>query len=286
MLAIVGGLVAALMWGTATLSSSRASREVGATSTLAGVMFVGFVVAVPLAVSTGVPTGLGARELAWLAVAGTGNVLGLLLEYRGLRIGKVGVVAALASTEGALAAVIAIAFGETVSLATAVLLAVIAAGVVMASIAADDPGADGSTRERRVTAAAAYGVGAAIAFAISLYATARVGEVVPVAWVLVAARVVGVLALAIPVAAAGRLRLTRSVLPFVVLSGLCELAGFAAFTIGARHGIAVAAVLASQFAAIAAVGAYLLFRERLARVQFVGVAAIVVGVAALAGVRA
>jgi multidrug transporter EmrE-like cation transporter len=43
----------------------------------------------------------------------------------------------------------------------------------------------------------------------------------------------------------------------------------------------VSAVLASQFAAIAAVVSYLAFRERLARIQVVGVATIVVGVSVL-----
>jgi drug/metabolite transporter (DMT)-like permease len=281
-LAIAGGLVAALMWGTATVSSSRASRTVGATSTLAGVMLVGFVVAVPIALASGPPHALSVRDLGWLALAGTGNVLGLLLEYSGLRIGKVGVVAAIASTEGALAAVLAIAFGEHVTLATGVLLALIAFGVVLASVAPDEPG---MRRDRRVAAAAAYGVGAALSFGVSLYATARIGDVVAVPWVLVAARVVGVAVLTVPAAVAGRLRLERSVVPLVVLSGLCELAGFAAFTFGARHGIAVTAVLASQFAAISAIAAYYLFHERLARVQLAGVATIVVGVAALAAVR-
>jgi multidrug transporter EmrE-like cation transporter len=57
-------------------------------------------------------------------------------------------------------------------------------------------------------------------------------------------------------------------------------------TLGARHGIAVAAVLASQFAAIAAVVAYMLFGERVARVQVAGVAAIGAGVAVLSALPA
>ncbi|MGZ4155062.1 MAG: EamA family transporter [Actinomycetota bacterium] len=283
MLAILGGLVAALMWGTATVSSSRASRTVGATSTLSGVMLVGFVVALPIAAFAGVPRNLGIGDVAWLAVSGIGNVVGLLLEYRGLRIGKVGVVAAIASTEGALTAVLAVAFGERITPATAAMLAVIAVGVVLASIA---PGDTAEVRERRVGLAALYGLGAAVAFAISLYATAHVGKVVSVPWILVAARIVGVAVIAVPAAVRGRLRLERSVLPLVTLSGLCELGGFAAFTFGSRHGIAVTAVLASQFAALSAIAAYFLFRERLAPVQFVGVATIVAGVAVLAGVRA
>jgi drug/metabolite transporter (DMT)-like permease len=282
-LAILGGLVAALMWGTATVSSSRVSRTVGATSTLAGVMLVGFVVALPIAAFAGVPRNLPLGDVAWLAVAGIGNVVGLLLEYKGLRIGKVGVVAAIASTEGALTAVLAIVFGEHVTRGTAVLLAVIAVGVVLASIAPDDGVRVG---ERRIGLAALFGLGAAVAFAVSLYATARVGKVVSVPWILVAARIVGVVAIAVPAAVRGRLRFERSVLPLVTLSGLCELGGFAAFTFGSRHGIAVTAVLASQFAALSAIAAYLLFHERLAPVQLLGVATIVVGVTVLAGVRA
>ena len=72
----------------------------------------------------------------------------------------------------------------------------------------------------------------------------------------------------------------------MLVSGVCEVAGFALFAFGARHGIAVAAVLASLFAAIAAVAAHVLFRERLARTQVAGVVLIVVAVAALSGVEA
>jgi drug/metabolite transporter (DMT)-like permease len=66
-----------------------------------------------------------------------------------------------------------------------------------------------------------------------------------------------------------------------VASGVAEVVGFASFAVGARDGLAVAAVLTSQFAAIAAIAAFVLFRERLGRLQLAGVATIVVGVAAL-----
>jgi drug/metabolite transporter (DMT)-like permease len=63
-------------------------------------------------------------------------------------------------------------------------------------------------------------------------------------------------------------------------------AGFALFALGARHGIAVSAVLASQFAAISAIAAYVLFHERLARLQLAGVVAIVCGVTVLTVLQA
>ncbi|MEO7979299.1 MAG: hypothetical protein ABI807_00115 [Sporichthyaceae bacterium] len=93
-------------------------------------------------------------------------------------------------------------------------------------------------------------------------------------------------AIALPLVARRRLTLTRPAAPLVVVAGLCEVLGFAAFATGARHGLAVAAVLASQFAGLAAIAAYLLFHERLTRWQVSGVTVVAVGVATLAAVRA
>jgi drug/metabolite transporter (DMT)-like permease len=64
-----------------------------------------------------------------------------------------------------------------------------------------------------------------------------------------------------------------------------EVVGFAAFTIGARDSVAVASVLASQFAALGAIGAYLLFKERLGRLQVIGVVVLVLGVTTLTLLR-
>jgi drug/metabolite transporter (DMT)-like permease len=55
---------------------------------------------------------------------------------------------------------------------------------------------------------------------------------------------------------------------------------------GSRESIAITAVMGSQFAAIAAAVAFLLFGERLGRRQAIGVGVIVVGITALAAVQA
>ena len=133
----------------------------------------------------------------------------------------------------------------------------------------------------RVSSAA----GAAASFGFGLYATGRVGQDLGIAWALLPPRVVGVAAIAIPLALAGRWQLKRRALPYVVVCGVCEVLGFAAYAFGARHGLAVAAVLASQFAAIAAVVGYIAFRERLVRIQVVGVATIVCGVSVLSALH-
>jgi uncharacterized membrane protein len=278
-IAVLGGLGAAACWAGATLCSSRSTKLIGSTSVLAWVMLVGFVVAAPLAVREGIPSGLGTTEVGWLVVSGVGNVVGLLLVYGALRIGKVSIVSPITSTEGAIAAVLAVATGEAIGVASGVMLIVIAAGVALASIA---PG-DGSGNQRRATLLAC---GAALSFGAGLYATGRLSDAVPLAWAVIPARLFGVAAVALPLALTGRLRITRTALPLVLAAGLLELVGFASFALGAREGIAITAVLASQFAAIAALAAYVLFRERITRPQLAGVAAIALGVGILTALQA
>lgn len=278
MLAIIGGLGAAVAWTATMLAAARGSRLIDPRSLLATVMTVGLVITLPAAFASGTPH-IGARSGVWLAVSGLGNVLGLLLNYSALRIGKVGMVAPITSTEGAVAAVIAVFSGESLSLGTGVMLAVIAGGVALAANAPS-----GETRAHEVRAALFAG-GAALSFGASLYATGKVGQDLGVAWAALPPRAVGVAVLALPLALSGRWHMTRSALPYAVVGGIFEVVGFVSYAFGARHGLAVAAVLASQFAGFAVVVAYFFLRERLTHVQVVGVAAIVVGVSILSALR-
>jgi drug/metabolite transporter (DMT)-like permease len=297
MLAIVGGLGAALVFATVTLCNSRSSRMIGPSQLLAWVMLIGLAIVAPLVVLEGVPDGLDTESGAWLAVAGVGNVVGLLLAYAALRVGKVGIVAPVVATQGAVAAILAVIAGESLGVGAGVSLAAIAVGVVLAGLAAEPgqttgtPGGGSASSPRiaippRRTPPIWFALGAAFAIGCSLYATARASIELPVVWALLPSRVIGVAAVTVPLALRTGLRMTREALPLVAVAGVCEVLGFALFALGARHGIAVSAVLASQFAAVAAVAAYLLFGERLARVQLAGVALIVVGVGVLSALEA
>jgi uncharacterized membrane protein len=281
-IAILGGLGAALMWGTATLCTSRSSRQLGTGSVLAWVMLAGLVIVVPLAIASGVPPALDTGVGWWLLLSGAMNVIGLALVYEALRLGKVGIVSPVASTEGAIAALLAVLAGETLGVSTAVLLVVITLGIVLAS----RPAEEHQLEDPHPLASTLMSVGAAGTFGVGLYASGRVSDLVPVVWVILPARVLGALFVALPLAVRGKLRLTRESAPLVVTAGLCEIAGMASYALGARHGIAVAAVLASQFAAVAAIGAYVLFHERLSAVQRTGAGVILLGVAALTAINA
>jgi uncharacterized membrane protein len=186
-IAILGGLGAAVLWAAANLASSRSSRLIGAASTVAWMMLVGLAVATPFAVASGPLPTITPTLALWLTASGVGGVVGLMLVYRGLRIGKVGVVLALASTEGAIAAVFAVVAGESLTIPTALVLGVIAIGVATVALAgggAVEPtemeGAAGPQArlgaERR---AALFGAAAAIAFGFAIYGTARAGMSLP-----------------------------------------------------------------------------------------------------------
>jgi len=308
--AILGGLAAAVMWSAATLCSSRSSRMLGSLVVLAWVMAIGTVVGLPLAIVTPLPASFDPFVFVLLLVAGLCYCLGLMLAYAALTIGKVSIVAPIVATEGAVAAVIAIALGDTVGLLAGVALAVIAAGVVMSSAErsttdvpvgdielvadalaaplpepAEAPGpmthtppmAPGDLRKSALLA-----IGAALIFGIGLVASGRAAAVLPPVWVAFAARAIGVVIITLPILLSGRLRATRAALPLLIVAGVGEMLGSTASAWGARESIPIVAVMGSQFAAISAVAAYFLFGERLARIQVAGVVLIIVGVTVLA----
>ncbi len=290
---------------------------IGPMSVLAWVMIFGLIVSIPPTLaSAGALASMSSAQILGLIVNGASYTAGLLLAYQALVIGRVSIVTPITSTEGAVAALASVVLGEALGVPTAIVLAVIAVGVILASIdrrtdaiaeavillsgsgpgdpenvvpapTAPEPGArprhareDPAATRRSILLA----IAAAAAFSIGLVTSARLGDV-PISWILLVSRLVGVLLIAIPLAARGRLRISRRALPFVIVSGVLEALGSALYVTGAHVSPAAAAVLSSQFAAIAALSAFLLFGERLGRVQFVGIMLVFVGVTALAIVR-
>jgi len=281
MTAVVFGLLTAVLFATSTLCSSRAVRIIPSYSVVASAMLVGLVITIPFAALEGIPQGLSGANLAWFAVSGLGNAAGLVLINEALKVGKVGIVAPIVATEGAISAVLAAIMGESVAPIAAFLLLAIVAGVVLSAVAPDPAPI---AHERRLRAVLLATV-ASFAFGVSLFATGYLSDALPASWLLLPARVVGVLVLAIPLLLLGRLQMRRRAVPYVLGIGITEVVAFAVFTVGARDSVAVSSVLASQFASIAAVAAFLLFKERLGRLQVTGVAILVAAVAALTLLR-
>lgn len=289
-IAIIGGLGAAVAWAIAVLSSAHASRLIGSRSTVAAATFIGTLLALPFVVASGPPPAVSPTTAAWLVGSGIASLTGLLLVYRALGMGKIGIVAAVASTEGAVAAVISILLGERLTVTILATLVVVVVGIVVVALAAEDD-AGLSTSRRHVDPAVAgraiaLGSVAALSFGIGLYGTAQVGNALPLAYSVLPTRVVGTLVLFLPMILTRRLTITRQAMPAVVAVAIVEVTGTALYALGARQSVAIAAVLSSQFAALAAIAAFVLYREHLTVRQRSGVIAIAAGVALLAGLRA
>jgi drug/metabolite transporter (DMT)-like permease len=300
-LAILGGLGAAVCWATSSMASARSSRLIGSWATLGWVMLLGALIAVPATIVAGGGADLTPTALQLLGISAVGNIVGLLLAYTAFQGGKVAVIAPILSTEGAMGAVISIVFGEQVGIAAAVVLTAIAVGIVLASsgspdeVAAAEPGGLAMPPESRAgrraqpghpdTRSTLLALGGVVFFGINLYASARIGATLPLVWSILPARLAGFVFVALPLLATGRLRLTRDAVPFVIVVALAEVIGTAVYAFGARDGIAVAAVTSSQFGAIAAVVSVVAFGERLRRIQVAGVVVIAAGVAILAALQ-
>ena len=284
---------------------------IGSRVVLAWVMIVGTIVGLPLALASGVPREIAPGTLALVLLTGICYSAGLYVTYKALTIGKVSIVAPVVATEGAVGALIAIALGDTLTLVAALLLAVIAGGVVLSAIEPARPDVpagdielaadalDGPAREdarvriadhaalladdaTRTRATVLYSVTGALMFGVGIVAAGKAATLIAPIWVAVGARFVGLAVVALPLVLQRRLVLTRRALPLVVVAGIGEIIGSTAYAWGSIHSIPITAVLGSQFAAIAMVAAFLLFGERLSRTQVTGVVLIVGGVTALA----
>jgi drug/metabolite transporter (DMT)-like permease len=242
-------------------------------------MFLGFVMVIPPTLIFVPYDQLTGKRIVLLVIAGATNVIGLGVEYVAFRRGKVGVIVPIAATEGVVAALIAVIAGPALKVSVAVLLPVIGFGVVLSAIHPDPPSADDSTDAKIRSAVLAVPV--ALLFGINLYCAGKVGLSVSVWWVVIAARLFGSLFLAAPLAARRQLQAPGRALPLVAGAGLGEVLGVISYTLGARHELAVAAVIGSLFSALSAVAAYFFFGERLTRLQIAGLVIVVAGTATL-----
>jgi drug/metabolite transporter (DMT)-like permease len=217
---------------------------------------------------------VASEDFALLAVAGLSYTVGMVLNYAALTGGKVPVTAPIVSTEGAIAATLAVLGGEPASPLLGVMLALIAVGVFVVAL---QPGGGADVLSGSGARYVGFAVAAALVFGVGLYASGRASEGVPPSWVVATGRIVGVTFLTLPLVLTRRLRFRRDLLPFLVFAGVAEVAGVYIFAWGARESIAVTAVLSSQFAVMAALMAHAM-GERISPRQWRGVGAVTVGV--------
>jgi uncharacterized membrane protein len=155
MLPILGGLGAALAFTVSVLCAARSSRMVGAASTLAVAMAAGLLVTLPAALITAPSPTVTTTALLFAATSGIANIVGLSVTYAAYRLGAVGVITTIASTEGAIAALLSVVAGEALVPGAGPVLGAVALGVVLAATSGGGESEEGVAipRERSLRAA-------------------------------------------------------------------------------------------------------------------------------------
>ena len=235
---------------------------------------VGMVLAVGLAVVRG-ETAPSPADLGWSVLAGIAGVVGITALYRGLAVGRMGIVAPVT---GVIAALIPVAAGIALegvppSLVLAGIgLAVVA--VLLVSRVSDDGGGPSGIG---LALLAGVGIGA-LSVCISQIGDGHVFGPLVVIRATQAVLIAGVIVLT-----RAAWRPERRLLPAIAAVGVLDMAGNGAFILAVQSGaLAVAAVLSSLYPVTTVILATIVLHERVTRSHAAGIALAVAAVACIA----
>jgi drug/metabolite transporter (DMT)-like permease len=275
---VIGVLLAtftACTWGSLSVLEARVSRALGGPSALAWIFGTGVVVVLPIALIRGIPDA-SADAWAWAMLASVCSLAALSMMFTAMQYGRVGLVTATISSQGAFASIYAAIGGQSLRPLSLVAIGVSAVGTFVLI------GSGGSVAPPRERRGILLALGAACFSGLSLFAAARGGSGIGADWVVACVRMSSVAMVLVPLAATRRLKSPRGVIRPILIAGVGEVAAFIAYIAASdRIGVAVPAVIASQFALIAAAAGWFVLGERLGARQLTGAGAILAGVAAL-----
>jgi drug/metabolite transporter (DMT)-like permease len=279
---VAWGLAAALLWGLADFIAAVASRQTGAFRVVVGFHVVAVLALGVIAVATGAVDDVPPGEIWKLAWVGALGALSYATFYTSLEIGPISIASPIISAYAAVSLVLAVVvIGETLTDGQTAAVAVVMAGVLLAS-------AD-LAQMRSIERRQALGIVLALVTAIAIggfvfgnaYYATEFGWLAPIFLSRGFATVFLLLA-------AARLRAfslggtsprwARS----IVFLAAVDTGGYVAFNLGAeRAETSIVSAASAPYAVIPIVAGVLLFRERPALVQWLGIAGVVGGVVLL-----
>ena len=249
MAAVILALLSSLCWGTADYAGGVVSRRVSVATVVLLSQASGAVVLVVVC--------LVAREpfphYFWLGMtAGVSGVVGLLLFYKGLAVGKMSLVAPVAGSGAVVPVAYSLMTGQVPRPLTLAGLGAAMVGVVLASLTSGEGSSGPRASNPRMAAAAA--VGAAVCFGLFLLLLGRAAHLEPgsALWLSLTTRMasVPVLALGLLVTMRGipRQGLTRETLGLIAVAGLGDATANTLFAIANTLGtLAEVSVLGSLY---------------------------------------
>jgi drug/metabolite transporter (DMT)-like permease len=276
---IVLGLLASIGWGLADFGGGLTSRRAPVLGVLLGSQVASLAVAVPILAISSEP----AMRPIDLAVSIGGGVLGaagLALLYRGLSVGRMGVVAPIAAV---ITATLPVAYGF-VTEGVPSMLAIVgigAAGVSVILVSRSPDSADGRP------SGLWYGVAAGTVFGLFTIGAAQLSDDLIISPV-VLIRVASVLVVSTWILVRRQQwRVPRRLWPALFGVGVMDMSATAAYLAAIAVGpLSIAAILASLYPVVTTILAALVLRERVTPVHAAGILAAGVAVALIAGAPA
>jgi drug/metabolite transporter (DMT)-like permease len=276
-MAVLLAACSSVLFGAADFMGGVAARRAPAVSIvfashLAGLAVVGL--AIPLFGGEAAP-----GDLLWGAAAGVSGAWALVIFYHGLATTRVAVIAPVAAVVGTLLPVLfGVAIGERPAPADWAGVAVAFPAFVLLGATGDE--ADRAVIRRGALLGILVGVGFGL-FSILLSRTDPGSGM----WPLAPARVASLAAVAVGVPfLRAPLLPAKGILPFAALVGVVDMSANVLFLLAVRRGLlSLVAVVIALYPAVTVIGARLVFRERIHRLQIAGLALAAVSVALIAG---
>ncbi len=278
-MAVVLALTAALTWGASDflggLAGRRVEHDISVPLSLAASVIGLAGLTVAAAVVGG--TGLTAGELGYAAAAGVGGAVGIALLYRGLAIGRMGVVAPVTGVgAAALPVLVGTVTGDAPSGRAWVGIVIALVAIVLVSrepAPVHDgvgPPADGAFRGL-ATPGLVEAVGAGLGFGTIFVMLDLTPEAAGL-WPLVPMKITSIVVLVLfGLATRRELAAPRPVWLLVLGVGLLDNAANVAYLLATRHGLlALVAVLSSMYPVVTVLLARAVLDERLAPHQLLG----------------
>jgi len=271
---VILALLSSLVWGLADFLGGTLSKKRKAVAVIGGSQSFGLFFVVLLAIGLQAWTW---NETVWIngAIAGAMGLLGLIGFYTALATGQMGIVAPISSLSAVVPVTIGLVQGERPSAMQLTGIVVALIGVLLAS----GPELNGKVDPRPVFLA----FFAAVSFGFCVYFMAKGARINPTMTVTAMRAVQVALVLVLFLAIRNLGGLVKRDVPMLATIGASDAGANVLYTFAASLGLlSVVSVLGSLYPIITVLLAWWIHKERLMRVQYIGIAITFNGVALLA----
>lgn len=269
MLSILFGLSSGLSWGAGDFAGGIASRKLGTYRAVIFQEIVGLALVLVAVAIMGEPF-LSVHALIYAILSGVAGNMGLLLFYHALGTRTMSIAAPVSALMTAILPVLVAFLTEGLPTLLTLLGFIFALAAVWLIAQDHDPGRGMRAHLSDLMYPLFAGVGFGLFF-IFIHEAARASTI----WPMIASRITGVIIVGLFMLVRRMdWRLDSSVRFPVLASGVLDISGNLFFILASQIGrLDVAAVLGSLYPGITVLLAWLILKERLTRVQWLGVAA-------------